>query len=533
MKFDFLIVGGGITGASIALLLSSNGYKILLIDNNDFAFGTSSKSTKLIHGGLRYLKEGEFKLVYKTGKERKVLKKHAPNLIHSEHMLIPITKKSEFNKLSLKLGLSIYDTFTGVAKAERHKMLTASEAFLIEPLLDETQLKGAAIYTEYRCDDARLVYTILKTAQNIGAQLYSYHKVNYVSRLTDSKTFSIKLKNTLTDKEVEIQSNAIINASGPWSDVFRKSIISMFKPKLQLSKGVHIVLPYSKLPIKQNMYFNHTDGRMIFAIIRTGKVYVGTTDTPYDDLAENAHTEKKDVEYLINAVNLFAPTLNLKVDDVESHWCGVRPLIIDKSKKNTTSISRKDEVFEDEYGMITIAGGKLTGCLSMAMDVCNFLKKKGYLVKKVKPLPVEIKFSGCEFASESDVSDYFEQQVGESKQVGGTPKSISRLIHTYGRHTEQIVELAYRIWPEFIDKSVVLLCAEILFTIENEWVKTYSDFWIRRTGNLYFRKAELLVEFEKTKQWFAANLNWDNETASKMEYEFLREYDFSTISNLA
>jgi glycerol-3-phosphate dehydrogenase len=532
MKFDFLIVGGGITGASIALLLSKNGYKILLADCNDFAFGTSSRSTKLIHGGLRYLKEGDFKLVYKTGRERKILKNHAPNLIYSEHMLIPITKQSEFNKLSLKLGLSIYDWFTRVAKEEKHKMLNASEAILIEPLLDETQLKGAAIYTEYRCDDARLVYSILKTAQNSGAQLYSYHKVSSISRLADSTTFKIKLKNTLTDEDIEIQSNAIINASGPWSDEFRKSTLSTFKPKLQLSKGVHIVLPYSKFPIKQNMYFNHTDGRMIFAIIRTGKVYVGTTDTPYTGLVENVHTEMKDVEYLIDAVNLFSPTLNLKVDDIESHWCGIRPLILDKTKKNTSSISRKDEVFEDEYGIITIAGGKLTGCLSMAMDVADFLKKKGYLVNKVKPLPRELKFSGCEFESESDISDYFEQQVGESKQIGGTPKSISRLIHTYGKHTEQIVDLAYRIWPEFNDKSIVLLCAEILFSIENEWVKTYSDFWIRRTGNLYFRKTEVLDEFEKTKEWFATKLNWNKETALKMEYEFLHEYDFSAISNL-
>lgn len=519
-----IIIGGGITGAGIALEASLNGFKVALFEKNDFASGTSSKSTKLIHGGLRYLKNGEIGLVWKTARERRAIKSLAPNLVFEDKMLVPIHQNSSFNKFTLKLGLSIYDFLAGVKKREKHQMLSKEETLLLEPLLNDHQLKSGGIYTEYRCDDSRLVIAALKTAQHYGAELYNYNEVVGFEYRADGKIAGVKVKNEIDSSNSSFFAQNIVNASGAWLDDVRSLENQTIVPKLKLSKGVHLVFTYSKLPIKQNLYFEATDRRMIFCIIRQGKVYVGTTDTHFPSIQHALHPAEADVTYLLNQLNVTFPTSQVTMQDIESSWTGLRPLIFD-GKQNTSDISRKDQIFTSPSGLVHIAGGKLTGFLGMAKQVIRFLK----LNQSIKNHSTNslLNFDGCEFQNDDEIIDYIERQTGESKQIGGNYKTISRLVHSYGKKTELIIEKAFDLWPNETDKALVLWKAEIAYTIKNEWVKTPADFWIRRSNMLYFDKPNLMHFFNLTWEWFALELKLSMDQKKELEYQFLKEVDLT------
>ncbi len=372
--FDLLIIGGGITGAGIALDASSRGLKVALIEKSDFASGTSSKSTKLIHGGLRYLKQGDFKLVREVGMERAILYKNAPHIVIPEKMLMPFTDKGTFGKTISSIGLWIYDWLAGVPKPERRKILNAREALQFEPLLEEKGLLGAAIYYEYRTDDARLTLDVLKTAQNYGAIITNYSKNTSFIYKNDLIVGANVLDN-ITSETFKIHATKVINATGPWVDTIRQTDFKNSETRLKLTKGVHLVVPHQKFPIKQSIYFDVPDGRMLFAIPRGKTTYFGTTDTDFHDLLENPLVTNIDVKYLIDSVNQAFPKLNISNSDIISSWAGLRPLIKKEGKKST-ELSRKDEIFISTSGLISIAGGKLTGYRKMAERVVNLISNK-------------------------------------------------------------------------------------------------------------------------------------------------------------
>jgi glycerol-3-phosphate dehydrogenase len=527
-KFDIIIIGGGITGAGIALEASLRGLKVALFEKNDFASGTSSKSTKLIHGGLRYLKNGELGLVWKTARERKTIKKFAPNLVFDDKMLVPIYQNSSFNKLTLKLGLTVYDFLAGVKKHEKHHMLSKEETLLLEPMLEDQQLKSGGIYTEYRCDDTRLVLAVLKTAEKHGASIFNHIEVSGFDYDINGKIGGIQTTNQLGGNQLIYSAPLIINATGAWLDEVRQKENRNEKPKLKLSKGIHLVFPYAKLPIKQNLYFEASDQRMIFCIIRQGKVYVGTTDTAFPSIKDALHPSQSDIKYLLKQIAIAFPAYRLANQDIESTWTGLRPLIFD-GKSKTADISRKDEIFVSPSGMINIAGGKLTGFLGMAKQLTAYLEKK----KLIQPcLPHQLEnFDGCEFQNDDEIIDYIERQTGESKQIGGNFKTISRLVHCYGKKTEVIIEIAFNLWPKESDKNIVLWKAEMLYAIKNEWVKTPSDFWIRRCNALYFDYPNLILLFNLTLDWFSETLQLSPNQKKELEYQFLNELDLALNFN--
>src|SRR5688572_26762803 len=312
--FDLLVIGGGITGAGIALDASSRGLKTALLEKKDFAFGTSGRSTKLIHGGLRYLKQLEFGLVREVGSERAVVHKLAPHLVHPEKMLLPLSEKKGLGYWLTSIGLKIYDWLAGVRPADQRKMLTKQQTLRYEPLLRKDDIKGGAIYAEYRTDDARLTIEIAKAASSQGAAILSYCKV--IDFLySEGQIVGIKATDGLAHHTYQIRSKVIVNAAGPWVDELRDINKSKEGKRLHLTKGVHIVVAHSKLPVKQAIYFNVDDGRMIFAIPRGRITYIGTTDTSYDGDKDQVFTTRKDAEYLTNAVNANFPTISLAVSD--------------------------------------------------------------------------------------------------------------------------------------------------------------------------------------------------------------------------
>jgi len=484
--FDLVVIGGGITGGGIALDAASRGLKVALLEKGDFASGTSSKSTKLIHGGLRYLKQFDFWLVKEVGSERAIVHKLAPHLVLPEKMLLPLIENGSYGKWLTSIGLKVYDILAQVSGDDKRKMIEKKEAMKLEPLLPKKILNGAGYYAEYRTDDARLTIENIKTSLLFGAQALNYAKVNAFI-YENEKVVGVKATDEVTGQEFTIKSKYVISAAGPWVDDLRSLNNSKKGKQLHLTKGVHLVFPYGKLPVKQSVYFDIPDGRMMFAIPRGKITYVGTTDTNYNDNKDKVTTNIADAIYLISAVNNMFPDINLELDDIVSSWAGLRPLIHEEGK-SASELSRKDEIFVSDTGLISIAGGKLTGYRKMAERVVDRIAKKmedDHDIELKDCYTEKIFLSGNDnFKKFKHVKKYIDQVYSEIKEEGFTKHDAWFLVTNYGKQTSKILETYATLVDE--DKYVRLAKAELAFGIDYEMVQNPMDFFIRRTGRLYF-----------------------------------------------
>ncbi|MBM7579946.1 glycerol-3-phosphate dehydrogenase/oxidase [Jeotgalibacillus terrae] len=488
--YDLVIIGGGITGAGIALDAVTRGMSVAVIEMQDFAGGTSSRSTKLVHGGLRYLKQFEVKLVAEVGKEREIVYENAPHVTSPEWMMLPIHKGGTFGKFSTSVGLRVYDYLAGVKKQERRKMLSAREATEKEPLVKQEGLKGAGYYVEYRTDDARLTMEIIKKAVENGADFINYVKAERFT-YDKKKVSGIEVKDQLDGTTQTILGRKVINAAGPWVDKVRNKDYSTNDKELQLTKGVHLVLDQSVFPLNQALYFDTPDGRMMFAIPRDGKAYIGTTDTFYgtDKDTANPKMTYEDQRYIIDAINYMFPEVNVTEDHVESSWAGVRPLIFEKGK-DPSEISRKDEVWEHDSGLITIAGGKLTGYRKMAEHVVDLaaerLKKeakKSFPKGKTKNMPL----SGADFGGSKGYRQFIERKAKEALQYGLTEQEGKKIAEFYGTNADKLYTLAHAAKGMNLTAPMTpVLYAEVVYAIQEEMTVKPVDFFIRRTGRLFF-----------------------------------------------
>ena len=485
-EYDLVVIGGGITGGGIALDAASRGLKVALVEKGDFASGTSSKSTKLIHGGLRYLKQFDFWLVKEVGSERAIVHKLAPHLVIPEKMLLPLIENGSYGKWLTSIGLKVYDILAQVEGEDKRKMLEKKEALKLEPLLPKKNLKGAGYYAEYRTDDARLTIENIKTSLQFGAQAINYASVeNFIYE--GEKVAGVKVKDVLTNTIFNIKSKYVISAAGPWVDELRSINNSKKGKQLHLTKGVHLVFPKEKLPIKQSVYFDVPDGRMMFAIPRGKVTYVGTTDTNYNNDKDHVTTDLADAIYLISAVNNMFPSIELEMEDIISSWAGLRPLIHEEGK-SASELSRKDEIFTSDNGLISIAGGKLTGYRKMAERVVDRIAKKmeeenGMELKKC--FTEDIPLSGNDgFKKFKHVTKYIADIYERMMPDGFNEHDAWALVTRYGKQTETILK-SYNSYSD-TDQYVRMIKAELHFCIDYEMVQNPMDFFIRRTGRLYF-----------------------------------------------
>lgn len=483
--FDLLVIGGGITGAGIALDAASRGMKVALLEKGDFASGTSSKSTKLIHGGLRYLKQFDFWLVREVGSERAIVHKLAPHLVIPEKMLLPLIENGSYGKWLTSIGLKVYDILAQVEEEDKRRMVEKEEALSLEPLLPKKVLKGAGYYAEYRTDDARLTLENIKTSLQYGALALNYIEV--VDFLYKEDTVSgVKAKDRITGAAFSVSAHHVINAAGPWVDEMRLLNNSRKGKVLHLTKGVHLVFPHEKLPVRQSVYFDVPDGRMIFAIPRGRVTYVGTTDTNYEQDKDRIQTDLTDAIYLISAVNNMFPKIHLELEDIESSWAGLRPLIHEEGK-SPSELSRKDELFVSDTGLISMAGGKLTGYRKMAERAVNRVA-----ARLTEDLGMElnachtdrIPLCGNGFAHFGAVKEYMKTLEERLRGTGLDSHDAWYLTTTYGIQADTI--LAYFHQIEEPDPALRLIKAELQFCFHFEMVETPLDFFIRRTGRLYF-----------------------------------------------
>ncbi len=511
--FDLLIIGGGITGAGIALDATTRGLKVALVEQNDFASGTSSKSTKLIHGGLRYLKQFDFWLVKEVGSERAILHKLAPHLVVPDKMILPIIENGTYGSWLTSIGLKIYDILADVEGDDKRLMLDKETTLVKEPLLPEAILEGAGFYAEYRTDDARLTLEVLKTAVKHKALALNYAEVKFLKNENDT-VIGAQVYDHLLEKEVSVKARYVVNATGPWVDDVREHMDTVYKrsKRLQLTKGVHLVFPYEKLPVKQSVYFDVPDGRMIFAIPRGKITYVGTTDTKFEKEPETVQVELVDTLYLINAVNNMFPDINLELEDVISSWAGLRPLIYEEGK-SAGELSRKDEIFESDSGLISIAGGKLTGYRKMAERIVDLIDKRASKDHglKLKAIQTEkLPLNENPFKNYAEVKKYVQDIQPDWQAFGFSLIDIESLVHRYGRQTDLILERFQQIPEE--DAQLRLAKAELWYGIHHEMVVKPLDFFERRTGRLYFDPFELDHLKDPILKEFADYFNWDKNT---------------------
>jgi glycerol-3-phosphate dehydrogenase len=525
-QFDILVIGGGITGAGIALDAAIRGLKVALIEKGDFAEGTSSRSTKLIHGGLRYLKQLEIGIVKETGQERTILHRNAPHIVYPEKMLLPIIKGGSLGRYSTSLGLYVYDYLAGVPRKERRFMLNKTKTLSNEPLLKEEILLGGGMYIEYRSDDARLVIEVLKTAHEKGAV-----SINYVNAddliYENGKVKGAKVTDVRNNQSFEIKAQKVINAAGPWVDELRKSDNSLKGKRLHLTKGIHIVVPKERLKIKQAVYFDvPTDGRMVFAIPRQDIVYIGTTDTNYSDSKDFCFANKSDVDYVLKAANYIFPTVKLKTEDVISTWAGLRPLIHEDGK-SPSDLSRKDEIFISESGLISMAGGKLTGFRKMAERAVDVALKQLMMEKGMSYISCttdKIVLSGGDISGEKTIVDFENNLIKSFPQIEA--KSVISLARKYGSNSIEILNNS----AKYTSDVHALLLAEIDYSIEHEMCMSLGDFIVRRTGRLYFERPTLeaiypiIHQHIKSKVEISENFATQDLTTFKTEYQAVMDF---------
>ncbi|MCH2034104.1 MAG: glycerol kinase GlpK [Tenacibaculum sp.] len=508
--FDLLVIGGGITGAGIALDASSRGMKVCLVEKNDFASGTSNKSTKLIHGGLRYLKQLEIGLVRESGSERAIVHKLAPHLVIPEKMLLPLIEGGTYGKMMTAIGLKVYDLLANVGGDDARRMLDKKETMEKEPMLDDKITLGSGYYAEYRTDDARLTIEILKKASEFGATVVNYCEMDSFVYNKEGKIEHVECIDINTGKKFSVKARNYVSAAGPWVDLLREKDTSKNNKHLHLTKGVHIVFPHEKLPIKQSVYFDVPDGRMVFAIPRGRCTYVGTTDTNYYGSLDRVVATKEDAEYLLKAVNNTFPDVDLTVNDIESNWAGLRPLIHEE-EKDPSELSRKDEIFISKSGLISIAGGKLTGYRKMAHRVIDAVlktmdEKRRNSYKKSKT--ENILLVNPSMHSVDEVEAYQKELEQQLRDLGMEDSYYAwHLCTTYGKRANTILERTSYFASGTIEQR--LIRAELWYCINFEMTNSLADFFVRRTGRLYFNINSITKHLDVIVNDFIKSLDWN------------------------
>jgi glycerol-3-phosphate dehydrogenase len=364
-SFDLLVLGGGITGCGIALDAASRGMKVALIERDDFSSGTSSKSSKLIHGGLRYLRQLQFKVTLEASREKARLKHMVPHLVEDLPFLLPLWTRAA--RPMIASGLWIYDAAAGFPKGLIHKHLGRAETLATLPGLHEDGLRGGFVYYDARADDCRLVLHVARKAAELGAVLANgLPATGFLKK--DGRIVGVRTR------DFDIAARRVVNACGVWCDDVRAADDAQAPPSIRPSKGVHLIVPARRLGLRTAAMLPAADNRIVFLIPQGDRAIVGTTDTDYSGALDRPRAEKADVEYLLAVVNANLPRARLTRADVWSSYAGLRPLLLDGADVPSKA-SREHHVFESRSGLITITGGKLTTWRLMAKQLVDRLTR--------------------------------------------------------------------------------------------------------------------------------------------------------------
>lgn len=371
-EWDILIIGGGATGLGVAVDAASRGYKTLLLERDDFAKGTSSRSTKLVHGGVRYLQQGNIKLVTEALHERGILWHNAPHLVKNQSFVVPNYKWWEGPYYGI--GLKVYDWMAGSLGLGPSRLLSKEETLKLAPTLDADGLRGGVLYHDGQFDDARLAINLAQTAAGQGAVLLNYCRVDGLIK-ADARLSGVRATDLLCGASYEFRAKAIINATGVFTDSILKLDEPSSEPIITPSQGVHIVLDAAFLPGEAAILVPHTDdGRVLFAVPWHGKIIIGTTDTPVDEIKTEPRALPEEIDFILAQIGRYLTKTPVR-EDIRSVFAGLRPLVKMKTSgggsKKTAEVSRDHLITVSASGLITIAGGKWTTYRRMAQDTVD------------------------------------------------------------------------------------------------------------------------------------------------------------------
>lgn len=584
---DVLIIGGGITGAGLALQTAASGMTTALVEMQDFAEGTSSRSTKLVHGGIRYLKTFDVEVVSDTVSERANVQKIAPHIPKPNPMLLPIYDEpnNTFSLFSLKVAMDLYDNLAHVTGTKyKNRVLTKEEVLEVSPHLNQDKLLGGGIYLDFKNNDARLVIENIKKAHEDGAHLLSKTKVIGLIYDDHHKISGVHVEDVLTGETYDIHADVVVNTTGPWSDTIRglskdQTVTNQMRP----TKGVHLVVDYDKLPVTQPVYFDTglSDGRMVFVIPRENKTYFGTTDTDYTGDLMHPTVTQEDVDYLLKVVNNRFPKRDITLEDIEASWAGLRPLLsgnagsdynggskaslsdeslelviqsvkdfeagigskesieqtIKKAKTSSgekevsaSSVSRGSSLDVTKDGLVTLAGGKITDYRLMAEGALNLIASilkenfgREYHLVDSKCYPV----SGGEF-DPTKVEEMTEVFTKLAIEQGLSNEEASDLANLYGANINKV--LSY----DKVD-FMGLTKAEsmsLMYALEEEMTLTPVDYVLRRTNYLLFKRDRLEKIKEAIINAMSQYFEWTQEEVSNYTKELDNAMSESFLSDL-
>jgi glycerol-3-phosphate dehydrogenase len=489
-EFDVLIIGGGITGAGVARDAAQRGMRVALVEANDFAYGTSSRSSKLVHGGIRYLENMEFKLVFEALTERAKLFALAPHLTHPLRFVIPLYKNSRVGMFKMGLGMMLYDALALFNAPEMHERLNTSKTMDRYPIVNSKDLIGSYVYSDGYMDDDRLVHETLRSANESGAVCVNYTLVSSAHH-ADGKIDALNVVDLKSNQKFTIKAKHVISTVGPWTDLVGEKLVDQWKKILRPTKGIHLTFLREKLNLDSAVVMAaEKSERIVFAIPRHEMVIVGTTDTDFKDHPEKVSVTAEDVEYLLKITNQYFPGANLAAKDIVSSYAGVRPLVQDDSASEGKT-SREHTIMHDPSGMTFVAGGKYTTYRLMSEDIVD-------QVLKFFPYEKRVSLKRCETTqalNEYTTEEKYTEALSETKAMEDSLQH--KLALRYGMEYKNILASYY-------SKYTTYWQFEAAHAIHTTMCLSITDFYSRRVPLFLSQKDhgvsllnEIAVVFQK------------------------------------
>lgn len=479
-SFDLVVIGGGITGAGIFRDAVLRGLKTALVERDDFASGTSSRSSKLVHGGLRYLEQYRFGLVYESTQERARLMTLARHLVRPLGFLFPVWAGAKHGLWFMHMGLCLYDMLGSFKNYRLHRKLGAAQALAAEPMLRRDGLKGALHYYDAITEDSRLTLETLLDGHRQGGVVVSRCEAGEAV-FEGGRLKTLRATDRLSGEPIDIAAKVAVCAAGPWTRHVLDRMGVENGPRLRPTKGTHIVVPFRLLPLKQAVAVQHpADGRTVFAIPWNGATVLGTTDTDYDGPFDEVFADAADVAYLLDVARTTFPDFRGTAADILGTWAGLRPLLSDEDGVSESQVSREHVVTSDPRGVVAIAGGKLTTYRLMAIEAVEtairILGRRGIPRSRTQKRPLPYCAGLCDEAS-------VEASIGLLMQNRSLAHPVARrLVETYGAEAPQVLAMATE------DASLLkplaanwpFLRAEVAHAAANEGALTLEDALCRR-----------------------------------------------------
>src|SRR5437867_439816 len=490
--FDVLVVGGGIVGAGVARDTACRGFATALVDRGDFASGTSGKTSRLVHGGLRYLRNYRFGLVRRAVRERDLLLRNAPGLVHPLPFLIPAYADHGPRRGLLRFGLFLYDFLSKEKTLPRRTWLTPKEAREREPQIAEHGLTGAGLYYDAWTDDARLVLAIVQDAAAAGAIVANYVPFEGLVRNGD-RVGGAHLRDAIGGGAFTVSSRSVVNATGVWLDRVRSTGT---RPTIRPTKGVHIFLPRAKIGNRQALALSaKKDGRVVFVLPWGDLALVGTTDTDFRGDPDRVHPDPGDVAYLLETVNESFPAAHLGPDDVVSAYAGLRPLLRRGHEKAESDISRDHAIFEDHDGLISVTGGKLTTHRAMAEEVGGLLAHR---LGRPQAIVTRDRLLGPPMRPLEEFTDLgFDEETALHLQGRYAAEQVQRHLGAPSA-TERLVPARPHTW------------VEVEIAVHEEMAMTLGDVLVRRLGLFYETPDQGMHVAGAVAERIGGILGWDS-----------------------